>query len=118
MTEGLMFPKPGKKKRRKKHGKPLIFTESGRCFLCEAEGIKKHQETERHHVLYGAGQRTISEAEGFVVDLCPYHHRTGPKAVHNCRETREYLCRLFQAEYEKTHTRAEWMEKAGRNYLE
>ena len=117
MTEGLMFPKPGKEKRRKKHGKPLIFTESGRCFLCTREGINKHQETERHHVLYGAGQREVSEAEGFVVDLCPYHHRIGPEAVHNCRETREYLCRLFQAEYEKTHTRAEWMALAGRNYL-
>lgn len=112
-----MFPKTGKKKRRKKHGKPLIFTEPGRCFLCAREGIKKHQETERHHVLYGAGQREVSEAQGLVVDLCPYHHRIGPEAVHNCRATREYLCRLYQAEYEKTHTREEWMALAGRNYL-
>lgn len=39
-------------------------------------------------------------------------------AVHNCRETRELLCRIIQRKYEETHTREEFEALIGRNYLE
>lgn len=51
------------------------------------------------------------------VYLCPEHHREGQQAVHNSREIRELLCRLAQEEYEQTHTRDEWMQISGKNYL-
>ena len=59
-----------------------------------------------------------SEAEGLKVDLCLDHHRAGPEAVHNNQEMRELLCRIVQEEYEKSHTREEWMEISRKNYLE
>ena len=107
----MAFPKPEKKKKRKKHTKSILKTEKHVCFLCGKLN------TEEHHILFGAGQREIAEAEGMKVDLCPEHHRIGQQAVHNNREIREMLCRMAQEEYEKTHTREEWMEISRKNYL-
>lgn len=114
----LMFPKPIRKKKRKHHPAPIVDTVKGECFLCRLEGISRQQYTEEHHVFYGGGLRRVSEENGFKAYLCPAHHKDGPRAVHNCRETRELLCRIFQAKYEETHTREEFERLIGRNYLE
>lgn len=115
---GLMFPKPKHKKKRKKHKKSILCTEKHVCYLCAHKyGDYSYKETEEHHILYGAGQRTDSEEEGLKVYLCREHHKEGPEAAHNCRETRELLCRIAQREYEKTHTREEWVERFRKNYL-
>lgn len=117
-NDGLLFPKPERKKKRKKHKKSILRTEKNVCFLCAYKyGDHSYKYTEKHHILFGAGQRTDSEEEGLTVDLCREHHRDGPEAAHNCRETRELLCRIAQKEYEKTHTREEWMQKFRKNYL-
>lgn len=86
------------------------------CMILDNDYSYKH--TEEHHVLFGSGLRTDSKENGLTARLCIEHHRTGKKAVHNCRETRELLCRIFQQEYEKTHTREEWMQISKKNYLE
>ena len=62
--EGFLFPKPKRQKKRKKHGKNVINTKAGVCFLCAMEGDHSIKPTERHHVLYGNGLREISEAQG------------------------------------------------------
>lgn len=114
----MAFPKPTKKKKRKKHKKSILKSEKGVCFLCEKlYGETRLQYTEEHHVVFGSGRRSMSEAEGFKVDLCMKHHGTGKEGVHGSRKMRELLCRLVQEEYEKTHTREEFMKIAGRNYL-
>lgn len=116
-TNNLMFPKVPRKKKRKSHPRPIIDTHKGECYLCRLEGIRRQQYTEEHHVFYGGGLRQISEENGFKVYLCMEHHKEGPKAVHNCREVREFLCRVFQKKYEETHTREEFLTLIGRNYL-
>ena len=68
-------------------------------------------------IMYGSGQRELSEADGLKVYLCRAHHKDGLEAVHNNREMRELLCRMAQAEYEQTHTRAEWEARYKKNYL-
>ena len=114
----MAFPKPEKKKKRKKHAKSILKTEKHVCFLCgKLKGDYRQKYTEEHHILFGAGQRGIAEAEGMKVDLCLEHHRIGQQAVHNNREIREMLCRIAQEEYEKTHTRDEWMQISRKNYL-
>ena len=55
---------------------------------------------------------------GFKVYLCRDHHKDGSRAAHNCRETRELLCRIFQRKYEETHTREEFRALGIKNYLE
>ena len=104
----LMFTKPTRKKKRKHHPAPIVDTVKGECFLCRMEGIRRQQYTEEHHVFYGGGLRKVSEENGFKVYLCRDHHKDGPRAVHNCRETRELLCRIFQKKYEETHTREKY----------
>ena len=115
---GMAFPKPGKRKKRKKHKKSILRTRKGACYLCaRLNNDYSEKITEEHHILFGSGRRELAEAEGIKVDLCIDHHRTGQQAVHNCRETRELLCRIAQEEYEQTHTHEEWMRLAGKNYL-
>lgn len=116
--QGMAFPKPGKKKKRKKHKASILRTRKGVCYLCaKMNGDFREKYTEEHHILFGSGLRAVSEAEGLKVNLCLEHHRTGQQAVHNSRNTRELLCRIAQNEYEQTHTREEWMQIAGKNYL-
>ena len=115
---GMAFPKPGKRKKRKKHKKSILRTRKGVCYLCaRLSDDYSEKVTEEHHILYGSGRRELAEAEGLKVYLCIQHHTTGQQAVHNCRETRELLCRIAQEEYEQTHTHDEWMRIAGKNYL-
>lgn len=116
---GLRIPKPGWKKKRRRHKKSILRTEKDTCFLCaKLHNDFGHKYTEEHHILFGSGQREISESEGLKVYLCLDHHRAGPEAVHNNQEIRELLCRIAQEEYEKTHTRDEWMEISRKNYLD
>lgn len=119
MKNEMIFPKPIRVKKRKRHKKSILPTEKNVCYLCmRLYGDGSRQYTEEHHILYGSGKRAISEAEGLKVDLCPRHHKEGPEAVHNNREMRRMLCRIAQEEFEKTHTREEWMELSGKNYLD
>lgn len=115
----MAFPKPGKKKKQKKHKNSILRTERGTCYLCaRLHNDYRHKYTEEHHVLFGSGMREKSEAEGLKVNLCLKHHREGPEAVHNNQAIRIELCRIAQEEYEKTHTHSEWMGTFKKNYLE
>lgn len=110
----MAFPKPTRKKKRKKHKKSILRTKKGYCYLCcNIDGNYRQQYTEEHHVIFGSGQREISEAEGLKVYLCLKHHQE----VHSKRETRELLSRIAQKEYEQTHTREEWRSRFKKNYL-
>lgn len=114
----MAFPKPGKKKKRKTHKKSILQTNKGICYLCaRINGDCGKKYTEEHHIIFGSGRREISEREGLKADLCIYHHRIGQQAVHNNAKMSDLLCRIVQEEYEKEHTREEWMEKCGKNYL-
>ena len=114
----MAFPKPAKKKKRRKHKKSILKTKKGVCYLCvRMNGDYRQKYTEEHHILYGSGRRELSEAAGLKVYLCPDHHRNGQQAVHNNREIRERLWEIAQLEYEVDHTREEWMRIAGKNYL-
>ncbi len=114
----MAFPKSTGKKKRKSHKKSILKSQKGVCFLCDLlYGDHSKQYTEEHHIMYGSGQRELSEADGLKVDLCRTHHKDGVEAVHNNREMRELLCRMAQAEYERTHTREEWKARYKKNYL-
>lgn len=114
-----------KKTRKKKHKRSILQPKDGTCYLC----MKLHDDhrqklTEEHHIFYGIANRRISEAEGFKVYLCRSHHRYStacdPEAIHDnpkSRKTDIFLKKVAQLEYEKTHSRAEFLSLFGRNYL-
>ena len=76
-----------------------------------------HRVTHEHHV-FGGPNRSISEAEGFKVHLCPVHHEFGPEAVHRNIEMLRILQQDCQREYESAHSRQQFIRLIGRNYLE
>ncbi len=82
-----------------------------KCFVCgNTVGIH------RHHV-FGGRNRKISDEHGFIVDLCGYHHNLSNDGVHFDKQLDLYIKQYYQREYEKTHSRAEFMALIGRNYL-
>ena len=114
----IRFPKKQCVRKKRRHGKSILQEKDGRCYLCtKLYGDDQIHEVLHKHHIFGGSRRKISEAEGLYVWLCPDHHELGPEAVH-----REYgMMRLIQEDaqraYEKTHTREEFMQLAGKNYL-
>lgn len=70
-----------------------------------------------HHI-FGGSNRDKSEAEGLKVYLCLDHHINGKEAVHNNAELMRELRQDGQKAFEQNHTREEFMELFGKNYLE
>lgn len=81
---------------------------------CELCGSQAHH---THHV-FGASNKKNSEKYGLLARLCIYCHTGSNKAVHHCRDTDLRLKRKYQAKFEETHTREEFISMFGRNYLE
>lgn len=54
----------------------ILRTEKGRCYICEElyQDFSAKQ-TEEHHIIFGYGQRELSERYGLKVYLCLWHHR-------------------------------------------
>ena len=113
------YPKQGWKKRRKHHKESILQRKDGTCWLCRVlhGSGELYGYTEEHHVFFGSGQRWKSEEDGLKVYLCVQHHRTGPESVHRNHK----ICRMLQAAaqevYEKEHTREEFMDRYGKNYI-
>lgn len=90
-----------------------ILQEEKECYVCgRTEGLQEH------HCFPGKNRKT-SEANGFKVWLCLAHHTGSNRAVDGkdgglLALTLKKHC---QMEFEKTHTRAEFMALIGRNYL-
>lgn len=72
----------------------------------------------KHHIYFGAN-RKVSENNGFWCWLCGHHHNQSSEGVHcmNGHKLDVFLKKTCQAEYEKTHTRQEFMALIGRNFL-
>lgn len=123
-TEGagamLMYPKQPTKKRRIHHPPSILHQEKGTCYLCVRllGDYTKYSYLEKYHAFDGNPNRRISEENGFTAELCLGHHQVGPEAVHNNAKNMRFLQQECQREYEKTHSRAEWMALIGRNCLD
>lgn len=117
--EGLMFPKTRTtKKKRMKHPKSILHEKNGTCYLCMLldGNYKKHLLLDEHHI-FGGPNRIHSEENGLKVWLCLDHHAMGPLAVHRCPDTMRLMHRIGQQEFEKTHSRQQFIEIFGKSYL-
>lgn len=84
------------------------------CYACGAM-----EYLEEHHIFYGSANRKQSEAAGLKVHLCIRCHRGSRTGVHGGnKELDQQLKRSAQLIYEKSHSRAEFMDLIGRNYIE
>ncbi len=73
---------------------------------------------EDHHIYFGVGKRKISENNGFKVWLTASEHR-GTYGVHGMfgHELDLKLKKACQKEYEKNHTREEFIKLIGKSFL-
>ena len=71
---------------------------------------------ERHHV-FGASNRKKSEKYGYVVNLCHWCHNEPPYGVHHNASMMRSLHQKYQHIFEQTHTREEFIQEFGKNYL-
>ena len=105
------------KKRVKKQKSILQDQSRKQCYLCMLlEGDYREKMVEDHHIYFGSNRRN-SEIHGFKVNLCIPHHREGKEAVHQNRNNDLILKKVCQQEYEKTHTREDFVRIIGKSYI-
>ena len=73
----------------------------------------------KHHIYYGTGNRAVSDKYGFWVWLIPELHNMSSEGIHNGNiELDMQLKQDCQRAYEADgHTREEFMQLIGKNYL-
>lgn len=82
------------------------------CYLCGSYG-----RLEIHHI-FGGSNRKNSTQFGLTVALCPCCHRGDDTGVHGKNKANDLLLkRIGQREFEKTHSREEFMRLFHKNYL-
>ena len=87
------------------------------CWLCGRNGTQ--DPLDRHHI-FGGANRAKSEKYGLVIYLCHNRcHIFGPNAVHNNRDTMEYIHQYGQrmAMVENDWDEEDFIREFGRNYL-
>lgn len=89
-----------------------ILQKEKECFMCD-----RTDDLELHHIFFGTANRKVSDEHGFTVWLCAFHHRNSRMSAHRNREVDLALKRVAQTVYENDHSREEFMELIGRNYL-
>ena len=92
---------------------------SGTCYLCMLlNGDDSRKTTQEHHVIYGKGNRKLSERYGLKVYLCIAHHLHdgGPYAVHRNKAISDLLCVEAQKAFEKAYPEESFRVVFGCNY--
>lgn len=88
-----------------------ILQEDKKCFICG-----KYITLQCHHIFGGTANRRKSEKYGLKVWLC-FEHHLGRDGVHYNKILMDSLHRIGQKEFEKNHTREEFIKEFGRGYL-
>lgn len=97
------------KKERKRFS--ILTTDMEYCYICAKE--KKRRKKDHIHEVFGGRNRQISIRYGFTIPICSKHH---DKTETNMEFDKE-LKRECQEEFEKEHTRDEFLELIDKNYL-
>lgn len=86
----------------------LTGDSDGKCYICG--GIP----TDVHHCMHGTANRRIAEQYGLTVHLCRHCHALVHEGMVGYDEM---LKQDAQRDFERSHSRDEWMRLFGKNYL-
>ena len=86
----------------------IITNDLKHCYICTQKGLKDIPKDDLHEV-YGGSNRKRSIENGLVVPLC--------RKCHQDYRILKFLQRYVQKEYEKRHTREDFIKLIGKNYL-
>lgn len=92
---------------------PSILQDKEECWVSKQSNCELH----RHEVFYGTANRKLSKRYGLWVYLTPYWHNMSNNGVHSNKALDARLKAEAQAKFEETHTRQEFVEIFGRNYI-
>lgn len=86
------------------------------CYICGSR-----RDLELHHCIHGVANRKLADEDGLTVYLCPMCHR-GTYGVHG-REGHgidEDLKKIAEAKWLRMtgKTKADWIARYGKNYLD
>ena len=88
-----------------------VISDSEFCAVCG------NPHTEEHHIFFGVGNRKLSDKYGYVIRLCPDHHR-GNCGVHFDRGLDLHFKRTAQKHFEEHHgSREDFIRVFGKSYL-
>lgn len=79
------------------------------CRLCG-----RYKKLEEHHLIFGRGEREISEKYNLKIKICRECHTR----LHRSKDLMDWSKKLGQRMFEKDHTREEFIKVFGRNYLD
>lgn len=82
------------------------------CYLCKTP-FNLH----KHHIFRGIW-RANADRLGCWIWLCGYHHNLSDFGIHSRPELDLQIKRECQTVFEQTHTRQDFMNEFGRNYLD
>lgn len=92
------------------------------CYLCMLlhNNYRGQRVLQEHHVIFGTGNRKLSDKYGLMVYLCPGHHLAsgGPEAVHRNQKIRLMLAKKGQQAFEREYPTLSFREIFGINYLD
>ena len=95
-----------------------IMHDSKECYLCRKYfDICNDRGLHKHHVYEGWGNRSRSEETGCWIWLCGMHHNLSDYGIHFNKDVDLEVKQECQRKFEETHSREEFMDTFGRNYL-
>lgn len=98
--------KTNKLKAIEKQRKSILTENLSKCYLC-------YMHADDMHEIYAGSNRRTSMLNDFCVPLCRTHHRL----VQTNKMYGDILKRECQAKFEETHSRQEFLNIIGKNYL-
>lgn len=101
-----MKQKTAKLRKLEKNRYSILTKDLEHCWLCGKSPVDIHE-------IYGGANRKISMKNGFCMPLCRQHH----EIITNENTLSIYIKEICQQEFEKTHSRVEFMNLIGKNYL-
>lgn len=88
------------------------------CYLCrKLYDVCTDTDLHEHHIYEGWANRSVSEKMGAKIWLCGRHHNLSDQGIHFNKDIDLEVKKEAQRLYEKNHTREEFMELIGKNYL-
>lgn len=101
-----------------------ILQDTKECYLCRIQASLKgfhgeltDQGIDDHHIFFGTSNRQKSEKHGLKVYLCHNKHHEGAEGPHMNRLVDLSLKGIAQREFEKNHTREEFIREFGKSWL-
>ena len=102
-----MKHKTSKLAKLERNRKSILTDDLEHCAICKQSPVDIHE-------IYGGRNRKVSMQNAFCIPLCREHHRIA--TINNSFSLQ--LKQLCQREYEKEHSRDEFLKLIGKNYLE